>query len=264
MPYLLKNGSDDMAYVVTGGSSGIGRALTIKLAQLGHAVIICGRDLNKLEQTAACFPELITYVVGDITALSTREALLAAVGKRELKALIQNAGTIEPIMPVTEIDLAQWERCMAVNVKAPIAVFQFLKNHLIGGRVLHISSAAAHYPFNHWGAYCMSKAALYMLYQTLKLECSDIAFGSVMPGITDTAMQALIRQHPAQPSEGKSYFKRLHEENRLLTPEVVAQFLSWLLLETDNVQFQANEWDIYDKTHHCSWLQTGKVPEINE
>ena len=54
--------------------------------------------------------------------------------------------------------------------------------------------------------------------------------------------------------EKRDFFKRLKQDNRLLTPETVAAFLCWLLLDMDAIQFGSKEWDIYDTNHHRAWL----------
>lgn len=248
-----------MRFVVTGGSSGIGEALAKRLADLDHRVLILGRRKKELQRVSLYAPKLIEFVAGDLTQEETLLKIGLAIKGDKIDGLVQNAGKIEPIIPMSEISIEAYEQLQKINVTAPIALFQQLKSQLSGARVLHLSSLAAHVPFASWGAYCMSKSALYMLYQILKKECLEIHFGSVMPGITDTSMQSLIRNSESMLEKDHDFFIDLHKKQGLLKPSVVAQFLSWLLLEVSAEQFAKKEWDIYETIYHKEWLKEGEV-----
>ncbi len=249
-------------FIVTGGGTGIGQALAWRLAELDHSVLICGRTADTLSVTQSRFPDNIAVIVGDLTQPDTIGEIQDKLEAKPITGLVQNAAQLTPIAPLSEVSLEAFRAQQNTNVDAPLALFQALKPQLSGGRVLHLSSAAAHYPFASWGAYCISKASLFMMYQILKTECPDINFGSVMPGVTDTAMQAQIRDAVDMPTGDRVYFKDLHQSQRLLAPSVVAQFLGWLLLSAKVSEFSGQEWDIYDQSHHHHWLESGQVPEI--
>lgn len=241
-------------FVVTGGGRGIGRELAIALAARGKSVLIIGRHEDALVNTAACSP-LIDYVCADVSLSEGRQQIKRCLESVSvISGLIHNAGVIEPISAVSAMDDLSWHACMATNVDAPLFLTQLLIDKLAQGRVLNISSGAAHFPVAGWAAYCVSKAALSMLTRCWQLESSQIAFASVMPGIIDTSMQATIRMAEHMSSEKRDFFRRLKENNQLLTPVTVAAFLCWLLLDTDTSVYVSKEWDIYDTTHHQSWL----------
>lgn len=132
---------------------------------------------------------------------------------------------------------------------------QRLYNKLANGRVLNIGSGAAYFPMKGWSAYCVSKAALSMLTRCWQLESEFIAFAHVMPGIIDTQMQATARSDSNIDNEKIDFYRRLKEHNRLISPETVAAFLTWLLLDIDSDTFSAQEWDIYALSHHKEWLK---------
>jgi len=249
-------------YIVTGGGSGIGQALAWQLAERGQQVLICGRRKEQLNLTKEYAPQAINYITGDLTEKTTIENIKIHVSSRKVLGLIQNAGQILPISPLAKVDLAEFKKVQAINVEAPLALFQSLQSNLVGGRVLHLSSAAAHYPFHSWGAYCISKASFYMLYQMLKTENNNIYFGSVMPGVTDTNMQSHIRNANNMPTSDREYFNSLYGADKLLKPKIVAQFLTWLLLDIESDRFSTQEWDIYKKEHHPMWLKDGTVADI--
>lgn len=242
-------------FVVTGGGSGIGRALAHALATRDKDVLIVGRREACLIETAAYSP-LISYVCADISSNAGRKQVAQRLKKvTAIPALIHNAGTIEPILPITAIGESAWRQAMATNLEAPLFLTQLLHESLIDGRVLNIGSGAAHFPIMGWAAYCVSKAALSMLTRCFQLESHRIAFASVMPGIIDTDMQAMIRQASHMDATKLAFFKRLQRHDQLLTPETVAHFLAWLLLDVSASDYVSKEWDIYDKTHQELWLK---------
>lgn len=241
-------------FVVTGGGSGIGRALAQALARRGHSVCIVGRRESCLIETAAHSP-LIRYICADVATEEGRlyiEAELQSV--EHLSGLIHNAGVIDPIKPILEMDQASWAHVMATNVNAPLFLSQLLYHKLKNARVLHIGSGAAYFPVTGWSAYCVSKAALSMLTRSWQIESTDVAFSSVMPGIIDTDMQTQIRHAASMDPDKRDFFQHLKDDKRLLSADTVALFLSWLLLDIDKVTYLSKEWDIYDQSHHADWL----------
>lgn len=241
-------------FVVTGGGSGIGKALAHALAVRNKAVLIVGRQEQSLID-AASFSPLINYLRADVSTHEGRHQIaLHLNNEQRISGLIHNAGIIDPILPITVIDQAVWRQIMATNVEAPLFLTQLLNNRLHNSRVLHIGSGAAYFPVAGWAGYCVSKAALSMLTRCWQLESENVAFASVMPGIIDTNMQAKIRNASHMDPEKIDFFKGLQQKNQLLSSDTVASFLCWLLLDIDTANYVSKEWDIYDKTHHHEWL----------
>lgn len=241
-------------FVVTGGGRGIGRSLAQALSARRQSVLIVGRNLADLLETAR-FSPLIQLVCADVTTHEGRGLVQTALQAiPQLTGLIHNAGVLTPIVPITQMDEASWRHVMATNVDAPLFLSQLLHDQLKVGRVLHIGSGAAHFPVSGWVAYCVSKAALSMLTRCWQLECPEMAVASVMPGIVDTAMQAEIRESSHMEKGKLDFFKRLYSSHQLVSAETVAAFLCWLLLDCDKATYTSKEWDIYDPSHHASWL----------
>jgi NAD(P)-dependent dehydrogenase (short-subunit alcohol dehydrogenase family) len=116
---------------------------------------------------------------------------------------------------------------------------------------MHISSGAAHKSIAGWGAYCVSKAALYRMWACLKeeLQAHQIDIASVRPGVVDTEMQNTIRQatHPAFVQ--RPYFENLKATNQLISAEEVAHYIFTLFVHTPAPLFSEHEWDIRDSEH---------------
>lgn len=241
-------------FVVTGGGSGIGRALAHALAGLGHEVFIFGRHEQALQETAA-FSALIHYACADVSTRLGRGLIQEALSPYpRLQGLVHNAGVIDPIEPMATLDEDAWRQVMATNLDAPFFLTQALQEQLIKGRVLHIGSGAAYFPVVGWAPYCVSKAGLAMLTRCSALEYQEIAFASVMPGIVDTAMQTTIRSAKKMTPSKRAFFNDLKAQDHLVLVETVALFLTWLLLTVDETTYVSKEWDIYDASHHDQWL----------
>lgn len=243
--------------IITGASGGIGRALSQHLAERGLDVLAIGRRLDALEETASANPERITPLSADVASSEGRQKIVDSIpANAKIVALVHNAGVLQPLALLEEISVDQWRNIAAVNIEAPLFLTQALLDRLSDARVLHLSSGLAHWPMAGVGAYCMTKAALYMLYQCYNQEFAerDTVVGSVMPGIVGTEMNvklrgnALTQQIGAQP---------------VVAPETVAAFLSWLVVDVDKQQFAAQEWDIYDTAHHQHWIADHPVPALN-
>ena len=251
-------------FVITGGGSGLGRALAFALAKRDHAVMIVGRNEAHLEEVSSQYSS-IEYCKLDVTQAKDRARLATVLATKPLiRGLVHNAGVIDPIAEITSITEHAWRTCMATNLDAPLFLTQALLSRLTQGRVLHIGSGAAYFPVKGWAAYCVSKAAISMLTRCFQEELPSLPVASVMPGIVDTPMQAVIRGSAHMEEHKHDFFCQLKESGRLLTSETVAQFLSWLLLDVANEDYVAQEWDIYDSSHHSNWLKSPHVvPSIS-
>jgi len=242
-------------YVITGGSSGIGKALAVALAAREQSVLIVGRRKNLLEAVASLSP-FIDFIAADIATSAGREAVLDKIYPvKQLKALINNAGILEPLIAMQDIDPAAFSQIMATNVEAPLFLTQLLMPFLAEGRVLNIGSGAAHVPLHGMGAYCISKAALHMLTHCYQVESKQVNFACVMPGIIDTDMQMLLRKAESLDREHQDFYNAMQRDNKLISQKTVAAFLCWLLLDISKEEYSSKEWDIYDTTHHGSWLK---------
>lgn len=242
-------------FIITGGGSGLGKALAIALANRGQSVLVVGRRQELLQETAAMSP-LVDYLCADI---ATEEGMnLVAQRVKELpqiSGLINNAGTLDPIVPLKEMSLSDWHKTLNTNLDAALVLPQKLYHQLINGRVLNIGSGAAYFAIQGWTAYCVSKAALAMLTRCWQLESKDIAFASVMPGIADTKMQAIAREGVNMDVDHTNFYRNLKQSQKLIAPAAVAEFLTWLLLDVDKATYSSKEWDIYDTSHHKAWLR---------
>jgi len=244
-------------FVITGAGTGIGKALAVALAGKGFSVVGVGRHESTLNETKAHHPSKISIIKSDLSDLGQRESLVKQLLalKQDLN-LVHNAGTALPLCALADVRLEAFRQAMTLNVEAPLFLTQGLLPRLKNGRVLHISSGLAHHSRAGMATYCVSKAAFHMLYKcsAREFKALGVSVGSVMPGVVDTPMQDLICQTPEQQVPGVGDFISIRDSGRYVSPEVVAEFLVWLLCKTNADDFSRAEWDISDESHHKEWL----------
>ncbi len=215
--------------LVTGASSGLGRALALALSKPDVTVHLVGRDLGRLDEVAALVRASRATPVVHAVDLADDRALDALV-LPQLDVLVHAAGrvTLGPVatLPVAELD-AQYQ----LNTRVPYLLTQKLLPALLAarGQIVFINSGAGLNARAQWTSYAMSKFALKALADALReeLKGSGVRVLSVFPGRTATPMQAEVHRQ-----EGKPY-----DPARFVLPEdvaaMVAQALS--LSRTSNV-----------------------------
>ncbi len=234
--------------IITGGGTGIGQAITYNLVEKGYHVLITGRREQPLKDTANKNPEKITWVSADVSKEEGREKIVAAIPEStQLKYLVHNAGIITPLSAIKNLKLDEFRKIQAINVEGPLFLTQALIPKFNGGRILHISSGAAHHAYHSWGCYCITKAALYMLYLCCNSELQEygILTGSVRPGIVDTDMQTVLRDDKNS-FPNQDHFKQMKDDNQLVTVDECATFICQFLTATTDAQFAQKEVDIRD------------------
>jgi NADP-dependent 3-hydroxy acid dehydrogenase YdfG len=207
--------------VVTGASSGIGRAVAIRLATGGTNVVGIGRDTDRLAGLAQdAAPGRIRPLVLDLAddAAVDRAGQDLSGELPELDLLVHAAG-VYARAPMTTGPVAELDRVMAVNLRAPYLVTQLLLPSLIraGGQVAFVNSTIVQRPAADEVAYAASKAALRALADGLRQEIggSGVRVLSVYAGRTDTPMQETVHRLEGRPPGA----------DRLLAPADVAEAL---------------------------------------
>ena len=175
--------------LVTGGSAGLGLALSSALARDGWQVVTDARDGHTLAAATAGLP-LATAIAGDIRDPRHQHQLAEAVRRLgRLDLLVHNASELGPMLPLADVLPDQLAAVLATNVQAPLRLTQQVLPQLraSGGVLVGISSDAAveHYPT--WGTYAASKAALDHMILTLAAE-NRLRGYAVDPGDLRTAM----------------------------------------------------------------------------
>lgn len=194
---------EESRVVVTGGTSGLGRALVRELRRRGAHVAFVARDGARVEQVAREEPGTLG-VAADVTdKLRVYPLALQLLGWRGgLDVLVNNASSLGPVPLALLADTGceDLERALAANVTGPFRLTKALLGALAasaregrGAVVLNVSSDAAQTPYPTWGAYGASKAALRHMTRIWDEESRDagVRFLSIDPGDMDTPLHAL-------------------------------------------------------------------------
>jgi NAD(P)-dependent dehydrogenase (short-subunit alcohol dehydrogenase family) len=180
--------------LITGASRGLGLALARRLANEGWTLIIDARGAEDLETARADLAELtrVVAIPGDVTDGEHRLALAGAAREAGgLDALVNNASILGPSPQPAVLDypLDALRLVYETNVVAPLALIQATKGELKpGARILDVTSDAAVEPYEGWGGYGSSKAALEQLTNILAAENPDLRVYRVDPGDMRTRM----------------------------------------------------------------------------
>jgi NAD(P)-dependent dehydrogenase (short-subunit alcohol dehydrogenase family) len=169
--------------IVTGASRGLGLALVRELAGRGWRLVVDARGSAALERAVSGF-DAVTAIAGDVADPEHRRALVDAAGDR-IDLLVNNAGVLGPSPQPTlaAYPLRELARVYEVNVFAPLALVQeALPRFRPGAAVLDITSDAAVEPYEGWGGYGSSKAALEQLTAILAAEQPQLRVYTVDPG----------------------------------------------------------------------------------
>lgn len=221
--------------LITGGSQGLGRALASALVTRGWQVVIDGRDERRLAGASAELPSAVA-IAGDVTDAAHRQALVTAVeALGRLDLLVANASELgpSPLPPLAEIALDAVRSVYETNLIAPLALTQLVLPMLrtSNGTVLAISSDAAVEPYEGWGGYGSSKAALDHLIAVLGVEEPSLRAYAVDPGDMRTAMH-----QRAFPGEDIS--------DRPLPETVVPSLLRLLDVRPASGRYRAADWAV--------------------
>ncbi len=184
--------------VVTGAGSGIGRACALALLDAGYQVVLAGRRLAALQETAALGSTPDTLAVAtDVADPDSVAALFAQVESRfgRLDLLFNNAGLGAPAVPMEELSFAQWKTVVDVNLTGAFLCTQqamrlMKKQSPRGGRIINNGSIAAHAPRPFSAPYTATKHAITGLTKATSLDgrAFGIACGQIDLGNAETDM----------------------------------------------------------------------------
>ncbi|HKO56453.1 MAG TPA: SDR family oxidoreductase [Thermoanaerobaculia bacterium] len=185
--------------IVTGASSGIGRATAELLAERGALVAILARSEETLHEIAARQPDRILAVAGDVADLAAVEKLFAAAESRfgTCEILVNNAGMVDP-KRLVDMTLDEWELAFAVNVRGAFLTSRRALPRMLAARrgaivnVASISGVPGTEKFPGFTSYCASKGAVISMTEALAVEVkeSGVRVNCVSPGSVDTPMWA--------------------------------------------------------------------------
>ena len=193
--------------LVTGASRGIGRAIALRLAELGAAVAVCGRDKTALGAVESELKNLHARVCSQIADVTDANDIASLVSSTEaalgsISILVNNAG-IGLFGPAHEKSEADWDRVLNTNLKSVFLVSKAVAPSMIrrgSGDIVNISSLAGRNPFAGGGIYCASKWGLQGLSACMAEDLREhgIRVSVVCPGSVATEFSG---RRPKDPSK---------------------------------------------------------------
>ena len=196
--------STNKVALVTGAGTGIGKAVSLALAEDGYVVVLTGRRAEPLDEVAKQIAERggrALAVVADVSNEDSTKGLFARVQSEfgRLDVLFNNAGTAAPPVPLENLTFAQWKAVIDVNLTGAFLctreAFRMMKNQAPrGGRIINNGSISAHTPRPNSAPYTASKHAITGLTKSTALDgrAFDIACGQIDIGNAATAMGQVI------------------------------------------------------------------------
>jgi glucose 1-dehydrogenase len=195
---------DGRVALVTGAGSGIGYAIAQRLAAEGARVAVNYFHVYADEANALAVQVGGKAYEADVSSPAGVEAMTAAIAQDlgPLRILVNNAG-IEKPMPVLDVDEANWDQTIAVNLKGPFVCLQAAARQMKeqgGGSIVNISSVHEDFPFPEYTPYCASKGGLRMMMRNAALELAEygIRVNNVAPGAIKTPINAATLADPAK------------------------------------------------------------------
>lgn len=180
--------------LVTGASSGIGRACAEAFGRAGARLLLCARREDRLAKVAAGLgdAEVHTFVL-DVRDRVAVEAAIAGLpeGWRDVDVLVNNAGLAAGLAPLQEGDPDDWEQMLDTNVKGLLWVTRAVLPGMLArgrGHVVNIGSIAGHETYPSGAVYCASKAAVDRITKGLRMDVlgSGVKVSTVDPGLVET------------------------------------------------------------------------------
>src|ERR1700732_3267041 len=227
------------AAFITGGASGLGRAVGLALAEEGASVAIADIDQPRGREVAKAIGAQAIFLPHDVTSEEQWLANLneAALAFGHLDTLINNAG-IGTRGTVEQTTLAEWRRIHAVNLEGP---FLGCKHGIAliakagGGAIINISSVAGLIGTRDSAAYCASKGGVRLLTKSVALHCAHrkngVRCNSIHPVYTDTPMVEQMVAAVKEPEKMRRALADMIPLGRLGTPEELAAMAVYLVAE---------------------------------
>lgn len=221
--------------IVTGGNSGIGKAIVLELARQGASVVIDyvthPEATEELETQIRALDDKVLGVKADVSQMAELQNLFTTAIKEfgRVDIMVNNAG-VETRTSILDTTEAQYDRVLAINLKSAFFGTQLAAQQMIkqggGGRVINITSVHEDWPMPGNTAYCLSKGGMRMLTRTAGVELAphNILVVGVGPGAVATPINSGTMNDPA-------LLKKLDSAiplGRMAKPEEIASLVAFL------------------------------------
>lgn len=236
------NRLDGQVAIITGASSGIGRATALLFARHGAKLVLGARGAKRLLNVAAEIEEAggrVISVSGDVADEAYAHELVQAAEAEfgRLDIAFNNAGSLGAMGPTPEVTAQDWEAALRVNLSSAFFAAKYQLPSMLKqtrASLIFTSTFVGHTAgFAGMASYAASKSGLIGLVQALAVEFGEqnVRVNALLPGGTDTPMATMVASTP----EARAHVSGLHALKRIAQPEEIAQ--SALYLASDASSF---------------------------
>ena len=214
--------------LITGATSGIGRATALRLAREGYDITATGRRAERLAQLAreiAAAGGRCTTLAFDVR--SEEEVRRALEPLERVDLLVNNAGLAAGLEHIDRGDTRDWDAMIDTNVKGLLYVSQIVARKMIaagGGHIVNIGSIAGTEPYENGAVYCATKHAVHAISQSMRADLLShgIKVSEVRPGMVETEF-SVVRFHGDRTAADNVY-----RGVEPLTGDDIAEAIAWI------------------------------------
>lgn len=233
----------DKTVLISGATSGIGKATAVVFAQNGYRLILTGRRIERLREVQANLQteygaevEILSFDVQDAGATKAAIDSLQGVWK-DIDILINNAGKAKGLSSIHEGDLAHWEEMIDTNIKGLLYLTRMVSPLMVArgsGHIINVGSNAGNEMYPNGNVYSATKAAVYALTKGMRydLYTHNIRVSQVSPGHVDETEFALVR------FDGDENQAKIYEDFKPLTAGDVADAIFFMASRPEYVNIQ--------------------------
>ncbi|WP_283642526.1 SDR family NAD(P)-dependent oxidoreductase [Croceibacter atlanticus] len=218
--------------LITGASSGIGRATAIALAKAGFSLILCGRRQERLDELKNKLSTLgrmhtLNFDIRD------KDAVFKAIDSlpsdiKAIDVLINNAGNAHGLDPIEKGSLEDWDAMLDINVKGLLYVSKAILPgmlHRESGHIINVGSTAGKEVYPNGNVYCASKHAVDALNQAMRIDLNGkgIRVGAINPGMVETEFSKVRFKDDVERAE------KVYQGFQPLKPEDVADIITFMV-----------------------------------
>lgn len=232
--------------LITGATSGIGKATAMTVGKLGYNVIITGRRAERLESIASQIKSLYNVEVHILCFdIRDRQQTLDSFNSltedwQNISLLVNNAGLASGLEHIQEGNFEDWDKMIDTNIKGVLNITRIVTPIMTkncSGHIVNIGSIAGTQVYENGGVYCASKHALHALSQSMRIDL--LKFGikvtEVRPGMVNTEFSE-VRFHGDQ-KRAEGVYNNLSP----LTAEDIANVIEWAITQPDHVNINSIE-----------------------
>lgn len=239
---MMKN-SPKKKVLITGATSGIGRATAYELAREGHDLILTGRRDDRLkkiqDELVQVHPGIhVRTMAFDVRNQAQVEEALASLKDQDVDVLLNNAGLAKGFSEIHEGDLTDWEQMIDTNIKGLLYVTKIVSGWMVKqgqGQILNICSVAGKQPYPNGNVYCATKHAVDALTHTMRIDLHKygIRVGQVSPAHVEETEFAEVRF-----DGDKERGQQVYENWQPLKSSDVAEIIAFMISRPAHVNIQ--------------------------